>query len=192
MKSKWLILAIVGVSLCLLVVTGIFIGWFLLNGILTVYTMHQTASTHMGYYHSTLTSGSTVYVNDYEEYGLLPINTEPTQMIGRFPIPGLGRDGLYAVPGQDPSAYALEYDPMYQLVFRNNQHPPFDWRTAEFQKMRLMLFASPIETTDSLIIEEVLTALKEGNSISVAMQTDGNYSGYENINLLLFSDQLLG
>jgi hypothetical protein len=191
-KSKWWVLAALGVSLCLLMVSGIIIGWFLTNGKLPSYTMQQTASTHTGYYHTTLMSRESAYVNDYEEFPLLAINSQPSQMIGRFPMTGFGTSGLYAIPGSDPSAFALEYDPMYQQVFRNTQHPPFDWRTAEFQKMRLMLFTNPIETIDPLIIDDVLTALKVETPIAVKMQADGNYSGYENISLLLFSDDLPG
>lgn len=160
---------------------------------LPYYSMEQIASTHEGYRHTILTSGNTVYVNDYEEAALVPINTEPPQMIGRFLLSGPGRSGLYAIPGQEPSAYALEYDPMYQIVYRNANHPPFDWRAATFQKMRLMfLTANPKDTDDSLIIENVLTTLKGQTYFAVPFQPMGNYTGYENYSLLLFSDELPG
>jgi len=192
-KKKWLILIAAIIAFCALAIICSVVGLIGPTTLfLPVYTMQQTASAHNGYRHTTLTSGNTIYVNDYEESALGAFGDLPTQMIGRFPVPGFGASGLYAIPGQDPSAYALEYDPMYQQVFRNVQHPPFDWRAAEFQKMWLMLFASPIETIDPLIIEDVLKALKEATPITLAMQADGNYVGYENYSLVLFSEQLPG
>ena len=195
-KKKWSILIAVGLAFCALAIVCVVVGLISTNLIptlfLPVYTIQQTASTHNGYRHTTLSDGNTVYVNDYEEFALLSINTQPPQMIGRFPIPGFGASGIYAIPSQDPSAYALEYDPMYQQVYRNAQHPPIDWRAAEFQKMRLMLPTNPKDTTDPLIIEDVLKALKEGAPIAVVMQANGNYIGYQNYSLLLFSEQLPG
>lgn len=190
-KTKWTALLFMGTVFCLLVIAGIVLALFLLNKKLPLYTMQQAPSTHTGYYHTTLTSGSTVYVMDFEEYALLPINTEPFQIIGRFPVT-IGKSGLYVIPGQDPSAYALEYDPMYQQVYRNIDHPPFDWRAAEFQMMRLMLPNSPIETTDPLVINNALNALHGQTYFTLPMQANGNYTGYENYSLLLFSDELPG
>lgn len=160
---------------------------------LPVYSMEQIPSAREGYRHTTLTSGDTVYVNDYEESALVPVNTEPHQMIGWFLLSGPGRSGLYAIPGQEPSAYVLEYDPMYQIVYRNANHPPFDWRTATFQKMRLMFItANPKDTEDSSVIENVLTTLQGQTYFAVPFQPMGNYTGYENYSLLLFTDELPG
>lgn len=159
---------------------------------LPTYAMDQTNSTHEGYRRTTLTHDDTVYVNDYEESALIAFGEQPAEMIGRFPA-SVGDSGLYAIPGQDPSAYVLEYDPMYQAVYRNINHPPFDWRGAEFQMMRLMIpAANPKESSDAQIIAEVVSALQGGNPKTVPMQSDGAYAGVQNYQLILFSDQLPG
>jgi hypothetical protein len=175
-KTKWIILAALGATICALTVVCA-VGWALLRGReaatdptalgLPVYSLEQIASEHEGYLRTTLTYENTVYVHDYEESALTNFGAAPTQMIGRLPVSENAFSGVYAIPGQDPSAYALEYDPMYQTVYRNIQHPPFDWRAAEFQKMVLYLPENPKETIDPLIIQDVLTALKEGTLITV-------------------------
>ena len=42
-----------------------------------LYQLAQTPSTHPDYLRTTLTSGSGMYVNDYEEYGLQLMSPEP-------------------------------------------------------------------------------------------------------------------
>lgn len=178
--------ALLSTLACGLVPAGIF---------LPTYSMEQVASEHEGYRHSTLTSGNTVYVNDYEEYALSTFGPSPTQMIGRFPFSEDAVSGLYAIPGQDPSAYALEYDPMYQAVYRNIEHQPFDWRAAAFQKMRLGIPTGPAankETTDSQVIDDVLRTLQGAAIFIVPLDATGSYVDYENYGLHLFSDQLPG
>lgn len=193
--SKWILVVAFGLLACLCVI-GCVVGWVIFgnpqNVGLPLFRMEQIPSEHEGYRHTTLTHGTTVYVNDYEESALVTFGPLPTQKIGRFPVNEYGDSGVYAIPGQDPSAYVLEYDPMYQTVYRNIQHPPFDWRAAEFQMMRLYLPGSPKETSDAQIILDALTALKEGTTISVPFQADGNYAGYENYWLQSFSDQIPG
>lgn len=161
---------------------------------LPVYKMEQIDSVYEGYRRTTITSGNTVYVQDYEEYALGSVNSAPTEMIGRFPnFWGLGTGGVYAIPGQDPSAYVLEWDPIYQQVYRNIDHPPFDWRSAHFNFIRLMIpTANPKESEDPLLIEEILSVLKNGVPIVVPMRSDGDYSETQNYTLLLFSDELPG
>lgn len=171
---------------CGLVPAGIFLPTF---------RMEQVPSEHEGYRHSTLTSGNTVYVNDYEEYALATFGPSPTQMIGRLPVSEYPDNGVYAIPGQDPSAYVLEYDPMYQIVYRNIEHPPFDWRTAVFQKMRLGIPIGPAankETTNPQVIEDVLRTLQGAAIFIVPLDATGSYVNYENYGLNLFSDQLPG
>ena len=161
---------------------------------LPVYKMEQVDSIHTGYRRTTITSGNTVYVHDYEEYALTSINSAPNEKIGRIEFSIFGAYGLYAIPGVDPSEYALEFDPMYQVVYRNIEHPPFDWRNAEFQRIRLS-YQEPInpkESEDPLLIDEILSALKSGTPTIVPIQTDGNYSDTRNYNVILFSDQLPG
>jgi len=81
---------------------------------------------------------------------------------------------------------------MYQEVFRNTEYPPFDWRTAEFQKMRLMFANNSIETEDPLLIHVVLTILQAASLQLKTLQPDGIYPNAKNYSLLLFSDQLPG
>lgn len=157
---------------------------------LPVYRMEQVDSQHAGFRRTTLTHESTIYVNDYEESALVAFGEQPSEMIGRLPAT-LGNSGLYAIPGQDVSAYVLEYDPMYQAVYRRFDHPPFDWRLAEFRMMRLYLTENAVETEDARVIGEVLAAF-DGTPMVVPMQSDGNYVGYDNYWLQSFSDELPG
>jgi hypothetical protein len=196
MKSrKPLIVAAVTVACCAMSICALFAIFglgFLGESELPLYTFEQVPSAHEGYLRTTLTSGNTVYVMDYEEYALLAATSAPTQKIGRFPV-SEGNSGLYVIPGQDPSAYALEFDPMYQQVYRNINHPPFDWLNAEFQKVRVMFpTKNPKETEDASIINNVHTTLIGAAIIIVPFQLDGNYSGYENYTALLFSEELPG
>jgi hypothetical protein len=155
-----------------------------------LYQVEQVASSHAGYRRTTLTHGNAIYVNDYEESALAAFGEPPTERVGWT----WGGVPLYAIPGQGASAYVLEYDPMYQVVYRSIEHPPFDWRNAEFQHIRLS-YQEPInprESDDPLLIEEILSALKNGTRTVVPMQADGNYSDTRNYTLILFSDQLPG
>lgn len=196
-NKKQIVPVVIGIFFCtgLLCVAMICVGGYAFTPLsLPVYKMEQTDSVHEGYRRTTITSGSTVYVQDYEEYALGSVNSAPIEMIGRFPnFWGLDTGGVYAIPGQDPSAYALEWDPMYQSVYRNINHPPFDWRNAKFQSLRLMIpTANPKESEDSSLIDEILLSLKNGQSITVPMHSDANYSDTQNYTLLLFSNELPG
>ena len=165
---------------------------------LPVYTLEQSDSSHAGYRRTVVSSGDVSFVNDFEEQSLQPAEVDPKRVVGRTP---LGGGGIRAIAGQDPSAY-LAVDvgsemPAYE-VFRNTAHPPFDWRTASFQRMRLARPDGPTanrETTDPALIEEVLRTLREGAptgaSVTPPEVTDtavpvGVYG------VRLFSDQLPG
>lgn len=195
-NKQQLAMIAIGILLCCTIVCiGVCVGGYTFTPLsLPVYKMEQTDSGHEGYRRTTLTSGNTIYVQDYEEYALGSVNYAPTEMIGRFPnFFGLDTGGLYAIPGQDPAAYALEFDPMYQSVYRNIDHPPFDWRNAEFQSIRLMIpAANPKESEDALLVDEIISTLKNETSVLVPMRSDGNYSENINYTLLLFSDELPG
>ena len=83
-------------------------------------------------------------------------------------------------------------------MFRGAGRPPFDWRHAAFQKMRLAIPLGPApnkETIDAALIDDVLRALRDGTpadppleplQLPIAAAADG-VAG-----LLLFSDQLPG
>ncbi|MGD0382845.1 MAG: hypothetical protein ABSA77_04925 [Thermoguttaceae bacterium] len=76
-KKKWLILFALAAALCTMALVFIgFIGGFVSQRYNPtyfgpVYTLKQSPSTHSGYRHTTLSSESTVYVNDDDEYALL-------------------------------------------------------------------------------------------------------------------------
>ena len=57
---------------------------FLTENELPLYTFEQVPSAHEGYLRTTLTSGNTVYVLDYEEYALVATTSAPTEIIGRL------------------------------------------------------------------------------------------------------------
>jgi hypothetical protein len=192
---RLLIFAAVTTLCCIAIACTLFVVFglgLLFENELPLYTFEQVPSAHEGYLRTTITSGSTIYVMDYEEYALIAATSAPTEIIGRFPVT-IGNSGLYAIPGQDPSAYVLEFDPMYQQVYRNINHLPFDWVNADFQKLRVMFpTANPKETENADIIHNVRTTLIGAAITIVPFQLDGNYSGYENYTLLLFSDELPG
>ena len=199
-RKKWLIVLGVGIAVCMAMVAVVVVAaWCLFLGTggvdrkLPVYTHDQTDSTHPGYRRSTITCGTSVYVNDYEEYALQLIDSEPTNAIGRAPF---GNAKICTIPGQSPADY-LAADvgsemPAY-AVFRNSQHPPFDWRAATFQKMEFTwpngsgAFQS---TTDPALIDDVIQAMKNGtpaNPPPTASVGSRNLAGVH-----LYSDQLPG
>jgi hypothetical protein len=165
---------------------------------LPVYTLEQVDSAHAGYRRSIVSTAGASYVNDFEEQSLLLIDVEPKQVVGRSEF-GYGK--ICAIAGQDPSAY-LAVDvgsemPAY-VVFRNSKQPPFDWRHATFQKMRLARSDGPAankETADPEVIDDVLRTLREATPATPpvtqpAMTAAGSPAGV--YGLLLFSDQLPG
>jgi hypothetical protein len=198
-KKKWLILIALGIAVCVTMAAGAFIAWFMGLGdmvtdqTLPVYTHGQVPSTHPGYRRTTITCGTSVYVNDYDEYALQLQNPDPANAIGRAPF---GNAKVCAIPGQEPTAY-LAADvgsemPAYE-VFRNSQLPPFDWRHAKFQAME---YAGTIgrtahkRTTDPALIEDVVRTLRDGTPITSPSLVSGSSSNFHGI--YLFSDQLPG
>src|SRR5580658_3819807 len=96
-KKKWGIVIGLGVAACMAALAIIVIVWFFglgnilwslgltgVNGSLPVYTTEQVLSSHPGYRRSTATSGTNVYVCDFEEQMLHLQNYDPTDVIGRF------------------------------------------------------------------------------------------------------------
>ena len=189
--KKRLIVLSVCVCLCLAAGAALCIFVLFVNRVLPAYTTQQVPSTHPGYRHTMLSSGSSVYVNDYEEYSLRLINPEPTHVIGRY---GTGK--VCAIPGQDPAKYIAadcgSEMPAFE-VFRNSQAQPFDWRTATFQKMQ---FTGPggsgvnLFTTNQTLIMEVLRTLRDGAVATTPLPAANSASNIAGINL--FSDQLPG
>lgn len=187
-STKWRWLSGCGLALCALcsvcaAVWAVFTLFFP-----PLYQMEQVPSPHDGYLRTTLSDGNVSYVNDYEESALTAFGAPVTERIGLT----WGGSGLYAIPGQAVSAYVLEYDPMYEVVYRNIDHPPFDWRAAEFRLMRLYRPGNAYETTDARIIQDVLAAFEENPPLTVPFQADGNYAGYQNNWLQSISADLPG
>jgi len=171
---------------------------------LPVYRSEQIDSTHPGHRRTTMSTATASYVNDFEEHSLQLRISDPKQVVGRSPM---GAGNIFAIPGQDPSAY-LAVDagsemPAYE-VFRNANHPPFDWRPATFQTMRSAAPVGPAankETTDPAVIDDVVRALRDGTPASPPvtappmpltppMMHDASPPGVYGV--LLFSDQLPG
>jgi hypothetical protein len=160
---------------------------------LPLYTTDQTDSAHPGYRRTTLTSGNTVYENDYTEESLQLINVSPTQTVGRL---GAWGEKVYlcAIDGQDPKNYVARVDEMYpDGVYRNAKVAPFDWRAARYQKIEFAMPTGPAAhktSTDSVLIDEVLAVLKEAKPSVPPSYVPGSLTNVTAI--FLYSDQLPG
>jgi hypothetical protein len=186
----------IGVLLVLALALGFFAGHdeaAATGSNLPVYTSEQSASSHAGYRHSSLTCGNDVFVNDYEEAALQLTVTDPKPAVGRMTF---GDGKLCAIPGQPVTAYVAadcggempEYVP-----YRNIQQPPFDWRTAAFRTMTAWL-PDPrhpyLTTTNAALIAEVVRVLREGESVEL---TGFPVTGVTNLTTIkMTSDQLPG
>jgi hypothetical protein len=110
-KKKGLLLAAIlavggiGVLLVLALALGFFAGHEEAVGTgtgLPVYISEQSASSHAGYRHSTLTCGNDVFVNDYEEACLQLVVSDPKPAVGRM---AFGDGKVCAIPGQPTTGY---------------------------------------------------------------------------------------
>jgi len=197
--KKWLLLIVLGMAVCVTMVAIVCVGWFFgwgslgVEGRLPLYKTEQTASAHPGYLRTTVTSGRMVFVCDYDEYPLQLQDLEPKNGIGRQPVGGAS---VFAIPGQKVTDYIAVDEgsemPAY-AIFRNIQLPPFDWRHAKFQSM---VYTGPIgrgarpQVTDPALIEDVVSALRNGNPLpSLALSTGSVSNLYA---LWLYTDQLPG
>lgn len=194
-KKWWLLLGAVmaggGMTVVLGLISLFVIPWLRVDHSLPIYTSQQTASTHPGHWHTTLTCGNLVYVNDSEEASLQLIQRDPTTAVGRQ---AFGDGKICAIAGQKTTAY-LAVDVGSEMsayaVFRNIQQPPFDWRHAAFQRMDLSVTTGPAarrkSTTDPALIADAVRTLSEGTPVPPPSLTTSNIFGIE-----LFSDQLPG
>lgn len=178
-KKPWLGIAIILAvcSLAMVFPLVMVLGFFAGNEEVTAsgshlpaYTTDQSASSHAGYRHSTLTCGTNVYVNDYEEACLQLAYPEPTNFIGRIGFIGNAKVG--AIPGQPPSAYIAgdvgSEMPAY-VPYRHLQQSPFDWRTATFRELTACLPGGrdPHSTTNAALIAEVIRLLRNGTPVEL-------------------------
>ena len=183
-------------TMACMVLVGLSWGCGLLpgNGSLPVYSMDQTDSSHPGYRRTTITSAGMVFVHDFEEYALQLANPDPSQAVGRSRF---GNGKICAIEGLSPTEY-LAADmgsemPAYE-VFRAERQPPFDWRQATFQKLRLAVPEGPAankETTDPAVIQDVVRTLRDGTAAAPLTVEIAGGSGKVG-SLLLWSDQLPG
>jgi hypothetical protein len=203
-KKQWFILAaaglalgLMGVALVLALVLGFFAGHeeaTAAGSALPVYTSEQSPSSHAGYFHDTLTCGSDIYVNDYEEACLQLTLAEPQTVIGLMGSINPGKVG--AIPGQPVTAYiAVDCGsemPAY-VPYRNIKQPPFDWRTATFRQMTAFQqykFGPLVTTTNAALMAEVVRVLRDGTPVEL---NPFPFSGATNLTTLnLTSDQLPG
>jgi hypothetical protein len=196
-KKKWLLLFAIAIVLGVMAVAVLFIGFFVLpmgrpaDLLLPVYTMEQTDSSHPGYRRTTITSGTNVYVNDYEESALVVFGSDPTNAVGRTPV---GGETFCTIPGRKPNTYLVHEGEMGpEGVYRNIQQPPFPWRTATFQKMEFAAPDGPAahkQTTDPTLIADALTTLRDGKPTTPSSYVPGSYTN--TYGLYLYSDQLPG
>jgi len=202
-KKQWFILAAallalgaIGVALVLALALGFFAGHqeATADGSgLPVYTSEQSASSHAGYRHSTLTCGSDVFVNDYEEAALQMMTSDPKPVIGRM---AFGDGKICAIPGQPITAYVAgdcgSEMPAY-IPYRNIKQPPFDWRTATFREMTAYRpdRRNPyLTTTNAALLAEVVRNLRDGASVELS---DFPFAGVTNLDTIkMTSDQLPG
>ena len=202
-KKQWFILAaallalgVIGAALVLALALGFFAGHqeATADGSgLPVYTSEQSASSHAGYRHSTLTCGNDVFVNDYEESALQMMTSDPKPIIGRM---AFGNGKICAIPGQPVTAYVAgdcgSEMPAY-IPYRNIKQPPFDWRTATFREMTAYRpdRRNPyLTTTNSALLAEVVRNLREGTSVELS---DFPFAGVTNLDTIkMTSDQLPG
>jgi hypothetical protein len=153
----------------LALVLGSFFGHKVTTG-LPIYTSEQSASSHAGYRHSTLTCGTEVYVSDYEEACLQLAYPDPQTAIGRMGM--IGDAKVCAIPGQPATAYIAgdvgSEMPAY-APYRHISQPPFDWRNATFREMNFMPGSSGnvLQTTDPALIAEVVRFLRDGTSVEL-------------------------
>ena len=197
--KKWVLGAVVA-ALGVLGIGIVGIGLFMLtdcctpvNRSLPVYTHDQTESAHPWYRHSTVTCGSAVYVHDFEEAALLLASYDPTNAIGRAPF---GNALVCFIEGQKPTDY-IAVDCGSEMpafaVYRRLDHPPFDWRHAQFKRMEFTGRIGRTEnkrTTDPALMADLVRTLSEGTPTTLLLPvavTGSNVCGVH-----LYSDQLPG
>jgi hypothetical protein len=179
-KKNWLILAailaVVGIGG--LVVLALAVGFFFgheeavgNNPGLPVYTTAQSASSHAGYLHDSLTGGGEVYVHDAEEYCLEIATADPKPVVGR--LGAFGNSTVCAIPGQPVTAYVAGdcggEMPAF-VPYRNLKQPPFDWRNASFCEMNFLPPGGRSnwrQSTNAALIAEVVRVLREGAPVEL-------------------------
>jgi hypothetical protein len=200
-KKKWLILIALGMVACMATLVIALIVWFFgfgepgVDRFLPVYTIDQVLSSHPGYRRTTATSGTNVYVSDFEEQMLQLQDYYPSHVIGRSPF---GGGKICSIPGRPPTAY-IAVDEGSEMpafaVFRNSQWPPFDWRHATFRSMEYtgqFGLSAHKRTTDPALIEDVIRTLRDGASVTSPplAAVSGIISNMNGV--LLICDQLPG
>ena len=179
-KKHWFILAAflavggIGMLVALALAVGFFFGHEEAVGTgpgLPVYTSAQSASSHAGYFHDSLTGGGEIYVHDYEEACLQIVTADPKPVIGR--IGAIGNATVCAIPGQPVTAYVAgdcgSEMPAF-VPYRNVKQPPFDWRTATFQTMDYLPPGGRSnwrQSTNAALIAEVVRVLRGGTPVEL-------------------------
>lgn len=178
-------IALAGLGLLALIILAIFFRTGTSNLLAPTYRYNDVPSKYTGFVRHVLRTGNTTYDSDYAEYGLSATGTD--RLLGQISP----TTQVYAIPGEDPSVYVVLYDLKTQVgVFRNIQHPAFDWRKTSFKKMRLFQLDNNPKTTyqsstNTQLIQEAITALQARMSVS-PLQVTGKPTRY---GLNLYSDQ---
>lgn len=193
-KKKWLVgmvvFALGGVIFIIGLAAILFRQSLLKAGNLPDYLYETSPSIHEGFSRQTLTIASSVFVSDYEEFGLASA--------GNDILMGETTTGqrVYQIAGQ--ADYLVVYDFMSPLgIFRNTLATPFDWRTVDFNEMRLYPMvgpntqtpADPKSSTDKDLLEAALSPLRDS---SITPLSPDQITLTQTYSLSLYSDQLSG
>ncbi len=186
-KPRTIIIVIFSLGvLSLLLVGGYFAKRIINSTRAPLYTLTQSPSALADFMSTTLASGDNVYVSDVPEYALMVDSSFLPAIVGRT------ADGLvlYAIPGQKPGDYVALSGLMFPSEpFRNTSTPPFDWRKAEFQEIRLMPGEAgdrPKQSDDPQLIAEALAAMQGSFGPALTLKVPAGSD------LRLVSDQLPG
>jgi len=185
---------IVGVGIAIILLAA---GTFLTAAILfrqglfmagtPIYDYKIVPSEHEGYSRQTLTIANLTYESDYAEYGLSAAGND-------FQVGQTSSGGrIYEVDAQ--RNYLVLYDFMSPVgVFRDSTIPPFDWRSVDFNEMRLypaeIATAAPKEPKTSTDVQLILDALAPMRGDSAPISP--SQAVYKSFVLYLYSEQLTG
>jgi hypothetical protein len=198
-QTKWLIALGAVVAAGLLGCGAVVVLWNVLKYVppalrwLPKYSLEQTDSSHPWYRRTPVHFQSAVYVNDFEDYPILLADPVPTNAIGRAPF---GNSLVCSIPGQSTNDYiAVDCGSEMEAyeVFRNVQHPPFDWRHAQFRAMEFagtMVRTASKRTTDPAVIAAVVSTLRDGTPVPLTLPVAVNTTNLPALHL--FSDALPG
>jgi len=183
-RNKWVLFGLAGLGILALIILAIFFRRGAPSFLTPTYRYNDVPSKYTGFVRHVLRTGNTTYESDYAEFGLSA--TKPDRLLGQASQTAK----VYAIPGEDPSVYVALYNLDSQVgVFRNIEHPAFNWRRTSFKEMRLFPIDAKSDasqsSTDTQLIQEAITAL-QGRTVVSPLQVTGKPTRY---GLDLYNDQ---